>query len=342
MLVLVALIWCNCAQAAEPRVLLLRGWFGVFSTGMDSLADELRANGIDAQVAGHLHWAKAVEDILRERSAGRAAPLILVGHSQGGNNVIDIARALEPHHVTVDLIVTLAPFMQDPVPGNVLRAVDYYQSPGWGAPLAPGRGFRGSLSNIDVANDLSITDITIDTERESEEQTSARDRFFVGPRDTLRQAAGRAGACTIASQAPGARGRRRETLTYKSLTAVLISPGGFAADRASLGSAFLYLTSLVRASLVLAFSARLSNLKLCARISRSPSHISSTHVPEYVLEIVLSEYSSEFVSPIFASTSNSALATRLEDACGLQSGRRKSYDFLESVTMFPLGLPITL
>jgi hypothetical protein len=162
MLVLVALIWCNCAQAAEPRVLLLRGWFGVFSTGMDSLADELRANGIDAQVAGHLHWAKAVEDILRERSAGRAAPLILVGHSQGGNNVIDIARALEPHHVTVDLIVTLAPFMQDPVPGNVLRAVNYYQSPGWGAPLAPGRGFRGSLSNIDVANDLTITHITID------------------------------------------------------------------------------------------------------------------------------------------------------------------------------------
>src|SRR5437879_2609880 len=75
MLAFIALTWCNCAQAAEPRVLLLRGWFGVFSAGMDSLADELRANGIDAQVAGHLH---AVDDILRERSAGRAGPLILV------------------------------------------------------------------------------------------------------------------------------------------------------------------------------------------------------------------------------------------------------------------------
>jgi hypothetical protein len=162
MLMFIALIWCSSAQAAEPRVLLLRGWFGVFSTGMDSLADELRANGINAQVAGHLHWAKAMDEILRERSAGKTGPLILVGHSQGGNNVIDIARALEPHHVTVDLVVTLAPFMQDPVPGNVLRAVNYYQSPGWGAPLAPGRGFRGSLSNIDVANDLTITHITID------------------------------------------------------------------------------------------------------------------------------------------------------------------------------------
>jgi len=161
-LIVIALLWCTCAQASAPRVLLLRGWFGVFSTGMDSLADELRANGIDAEVAGHLHWSTAVADILRERSEGRSGPLILVGHSQGANNVIDMARTLESHNIQVDLLVTLAPFMQDPVPGNVLRAINYYQSPGWGAPLAPGLGFRGRLSNIDVANDLTITHITID------------------------------------------------------------------------------------------------------------------------------------------------------------------------------------
>jgi len=39
----ITLLWCNCALAAEPRVLLLRGWFGVFSTGMVSLASELKA-----------------------------------------------------------------------------------------------------------------------------------------------------------------------------------------------------------------------------------------------------------------------------------------------------------
>jgi len=29
------------ALAAEPRVILLRGWFGVFSTGLDTIADQL-------------------------------------------------------------------------------------------------------------------------------------------------------------------------------------------------------------------------------------------------------------------------------------------------------------
>src|SRR3979411_1350560 len=58
----IVLLWCNSALAAEPRVLLLRGWFGVFSTGLDGLAEELKAQGINAEVAGHLHWATAVSD----------------------------------------------------------------------------------------------------------------------------------------------------------------------------------------------------------------------------------------------------------------------------------------
>jgi hypothetical protein len=39
----VAVLWCGGALAAEPRVLLLRGWLSVFSAGLDHLADELRA-----------------------------------------------------------------------------------------------------------------------------------------------------------------------------------------------------------------------------------------------------------------------------------------------------------
>jgi pimeloyl-ACP methyl ester carboxylesterase len=158
----IALLWCNHALAAEPRVLLLRGWFGVFSTGLDSLADKLKAQGINVEVAGHDYWATAVSDILRERAGGETRPLVLVGHSQGANNAIVLAHSLKAHNAPVDLLVTLAPFMQNPVPANVKHAINYYQSPGWGSPLTPDRGFHGKLTNIDLSDDLKIFHITID------------------------------------------------------------------------------------------------------------------------------------------------------------------------------------
>jgi hypothetical protein len=158
----IGLLSCNLAQAAEARVYLLRGWFGVFSTGMDELAGLLNAQGAKAEAIGHLSWKATVTKIVQARAAGRLGPLVLVGHSQGANNVIEMARLLQSQKIAVDLLVTLAPFMQDPVPANVMRAMNYYQSPGWGAPLTADRGFQGRLSNIDVGSDLTITHINID------------------------------------------------------------------------------------------------------------------------------------------------------------------------------------
>jgi hypothetical protein len=158
----IALLWCNCAEAADTQAYLLRGWFGVFSTGLDELAAELKAKGIKANAIGHLSWRSTVSKIVQDKAAGKLGALVLVGHSQGANNVIEMARALETHKIPVDLLVTLAAMMQDPVPGNVVRALNYYQNPGWGAPLSADRGFRGKLSNIDLATDLTVTHITID------------------------------------------------------------------------------------------------------------------------------------------------------------------------------------
>jgi hypothetical protein len=164
-LVAVAMVvsWCDLTEAAgTPRVILLRGWFGVFSMGLDSVTDQLKAQGINAEVAGHLSWQNEVAEILRERASGRTGPLILVGHSQGANNVIDMARALESSHVTVDLLITLSPFMQNRVPLNVAKAINYYQAPGWGQPLEAEPGFRGKLINVNLADDPTISHIGID------------------------------------------------------------------------------------------------------------------------------------------------------------------------------------
>jgi hypothetical protein len=158
----VASLWCSSARAAETHAYLLRGWFGVFSTGMDTLAAELKSKGIKAEAIGHLAWKSTVSKIVKDRASGKISPIALVGHSQGANNVIEMAHALKTHKVPVDLLVTLAPLGQDPVPSNVVRAMNFYQNPGWGSPIAAESGFRGKLSNIDVSSDLTITHVTID------------------------------------------------------------------------------------------------------------------------------------------------------------------------------------
>jgi hypothetical protein len=157
----IALLW-SCAAKAETRVYLLRGWFGVFSTGLDGLAEELRSKGLKAEAVGHLAWRSTVSEIVKDRAAGKSGSLVLVGHSQGANNVIEMARLLEREKIPVDLLVTLAPLLQDPVPGNVVRAINYYHSPGWGAPVLADAGFQGKLSNINLGGDVGISHIAMD------------------------------------------------------------------------------------------------------------------------------------------------------------------------------------
>ncbi len=156
-----ALAWCHDAVAAENRVILLRGYLGLFSNGLDELADELKAKGFDVEVRQHLYWTDVVNDLLRDRAAGKIGTLTFVGHSQGGNDAIEIATALQVSHVPVDLIVALTPVYPKPVPANVARAIDYYQAGGWGSPLTPGQGFRGTLANHNVAGDQSISHFNI-------------------------------------------------------------------------------------------------------------------------------------------------------------------------------------
>ena len=155
-------LFFSTAAFAETQVYLMRGWFGVFSAGMDALADDLHKKGVKAEAVGHLAWRTTVSKIVSERAAGRAGSIVLVGHSQGANNVIEMARELEKKKIPVDLLVTLAPFMQDPVPRNVVRALNFYQAGGWGAPLSGETGFRGKISNIDMGGELGTFHINID------------------------------------------------------------------------------------------------------------------------------------------------------------------------------------
>ena len=147
---------------SDTRVVLLRGWFGVFSTGLDRIAEDLRGRGIKAETIGHLQWQASVASIVKERGVGDKPRIVLVGHSQGGNDAIKMARELEGHNVPVDLVITLAPWQQDPVPRNVVKAVNFFQAGGWGSPLAGAPGFKGEIANIDIGDEPGTFHINID------------------------------------------------------------------------------------------------------------------------------------------------------------------------------------
>lgn len=74
----------------------------------------------------------AVVERVENNASGR---LILVGYSRGGDLVVDVAEALNPAGIEVDLLVAMDPTPGTPqpwaadtvVPGNVALAVNYFQ-----------------------------------------------------------------------------------------------------------------------------------------------------------------------------------------------------------------------
>lgn len=153
----------------RPEVYLLRGLFNVFSLGMDDLAQKLQAQGFPAAVYNHTAWSALADSIIAARAAGDNRPIVLVGHSLGGDDVIKLADRLNQAGIPVDLLAPVDPVSPGLVPPNVRRVVNYFQSNnGWGQAVQPGDGFKGALVNADLeTNRRDLSDpgtghITID------------------------------------------------------------------------------------------------------------------------------------------------------------------------------------
>ena len=106
----VCLITTPIAAAAQVRpalgtpVYVLRGALGIFSNGMDGLADEMNANGVPAVSMGFENWRDYTAAIVRAYAAHRY-PVVLVGHSWGANTILLMAHELGKHDIPVALLV---------------------------------------------------------------------------------------------------------------------------------------------------------------------------------------------------------------------------------------------
>ena len=138
------------------EVYLMRGLLNVFSRGMDVMAAEMRGKGLDAVSFNHSDWQPIAYDIVaRAKSGNISYPIVIMGHSLGGNEAPNMANYLGSQSIKVAFVVTFDPTERRSVGKNVGTVINYYLPNGENT-ISRGADFIGKLSNVNVS---SIPDI---------------------------------------------------------------------------------------------------------------------------------------------------------------------------------------
>jgi pimeloyl-ACP methyl ester carboxylesterase len=143
------------AAKAQPRgsVYLFLGLLNVFSTGLDTLSDELKAKGVPNTAMNYGGWMGPAADIEKRwaKDKRNTRPIVLVGHSFGADAAMAMAAHLGRDGIPVDLVVIFDATAHWPVTPNVRHVINYYgANDGVGKKLSPAKGFKGTLENINV------------------------------------------------------------------------------------------------------------------------------------------------------------------------------------------------
>lgn len=108
------------------RVYLIRGLWDVFSTGLNTLGDELRRAGINAVVISGADWPALRDELIAQAATGVTTPLVLIGHSYGADDAIEVARQLRRHDIPVALLGLIDATDPGRIAANVDRCVHLY------------------------------------------------------------------------------------------------------------------------------------------------------------------------------------------------------------------------
>lgn len=127
------------------RVYALRGLWDIFSTGLDDLAVELRDAGAEAAALSGPDWPKLGDEIEQAVAKGETTgAIVLIGHSFGVDQAIQLCDRLNKSGISVPLLLLLDGTNPGPVPSNVDRCVHYY------LPNSLGDSFPSSFSGNPV------------------------------------------------------------------------------------------------------------------------------------------------------------------------------------------------
>ncbi len=147
------------------RVIVLRGLANIFSRGMDKLAKDLKAQGVPVQLSNHSRWQMIAADLIKDYKANpkQVAPVILIGHSLGGDASIVMSNWLAQNGVPVRFVVVFDAVAQThPIIGGVQELLNFYKPKGYGQEVRAAPSFRGNIRNIDLTDRKDIDHLNID------------------------------------------------------------------------------------------------------------------------------------------------------------------------------------
>ncbi|WP_051526614.1 alpha/beta hydrolase family protein [Alkanindiges illinoisensis] len=128
--------------------------------------------------SNHQRPAAVARDLIEAGKAGR--PIVLIGYSQGGSQVIKVARILQKHGIQCDLVVSLAAgglgrlypaqwgFNVRQIPANIKRYLNYFAAVDrlgtdhqYHRNLAVAPGFDTHVENIAYPADANVDHLSI-------------------------------------------------------------------------------------------------------------------------------------------------------------------------------------
>ncbi len=153
-------------SANAEEVYVIRGAFNVFSAGMNQMASKMRARGINARAYSNGAWSGLADDIIKRSKQGRVSyPIIILGHSVGGQEAPSMSNKLSRAGVPVKLVIGFDPGFAAPPKFNAgsPRVVNYWiKGGGRGNPYRSAGSFSGSIQNVDIRAFTNADHVAID------------------------------------------------------------------------------------------------------------------------------------------------------------------------------------
>jgi esterase/lipase len=162
---------------AAGHIYLLRGFAGIFSTGLDNLAEQLNRQGYHATVHSYTDEPALAAEAAREQKSGKG-PIIIIGHSFGAEAAATMAQDMKAQGASVALIVSYGPTVSMTVPSNVRQVINYYQGD---VPFKKGPGFTGRMANINLDKSEGINHFNVEKVAFLQKQVIAHVQAIVSP-----------------------------------------------------------------------------------------------------------------------------------------------------------------